>query len=240
MRANGLRSSALPSCPMSHSKSCQSRKARASSRARGASSPKSRRGRRRVSTPASTHSPPASSATGAPAPRSPWPSPLHVLGQLEVGGADQARVRHVDEPVTQHVGPQQYLAVPALEVPQVQAGARQPHRIAVKAAHLVDGHEDLPPADRGHQAGDERVVGAAEPDDDIGQASDRFAAAVRHRPFEQPGQTQRDLGVGRGLGPGGGRRCGHGWPLPVRTVMSSPARLVSISMPCASAPAEAG
>ena len=220
MRANGLRSSALPSCPMSHSKSCQSRKAPASSGVRRAAQPEQ----------------PPRAAPGI----HPGQHPLvAVLGQLEVGGADQARVRHVDEPVTEHVGPEQHLAVPALEVPQVKPRARQPHRIAVDSAHLVEGHEDLAPAHGGHQAGDERVVSPAEPHDDVVQPPDRLAAAVRNRPLEQLGQAQRDLVVRRGAGPGGCRGwwCRHGKPLLVRTVTSSPASLVIISMPSgASAP----
>jgi hypothetical protein len=49
---------------------------------------------------------------------------IAILGQLQVCGAEKARVLHVDEPVTEHVGPEQHLAVPALEVPQVKPRAR--------------------------------------------------------------------------------------------------------------------
>ena len=225
MRANGP-SSALPACPMSHSKSCQSRKAWTSSSTPGAEPPEQ----------------PARAAPGVHAGQDPL---LAVLGQLQVGGADQACVLHVDEPVTQHVGPQQHLAVPALEVPQVEPRARQPQRIAVERAHLVDGHEDLAPADGGHQAGDERVVGPAEPDDDIRHLPDHLAAAVRYRPLEQPGQAQGDLVVGRGPGPGrGGRSWGRcvvmGRPLLARTVNVFLSEPVIITVPSASTLEQAG
>ena len=127
-------------------------------------------------------------------------------GQHQVGRADQAGVRHVDEPVAEDVGAEQHLAVPAPEVAQGQARAGQPQRVAVEAAHLVDRHEDLAPAHRGHQAGDERVVRAAEPDDDIGQPAEGSAAAIGDRPLEQPRQAQRGLDVPRGIRPGGRRR----------------------------------
>jgi hypothetical protein len=137
------------------------------------------------------------------------PRSLPVQGQLQVGGANEARVRHVDEPVTQHVGPEQHLTLAPVEVAQVEPRARQPQRIAVEAGHLVDWHEDLAPAHGGHQPGDERVVGTAEPDDDVGEPPDRFAGAVRHRPVEQPRQPQRGLVARRAAEPGGG--CGrHG------------------------------
>ena len=100
----------------------------------------------------------------------------------------------------------QHLAVPAPEVAQREARAGQPQRVAVEAAHLVDRHEDLAPAHRGHQAGDERVVRAAKPDDDIGQPAEGSAAAIGDRPLEQPRQAQRGLAVPRGIRPGGRRR----------------------------------
>ena len=95
------------------------------------------------------------------------PSPLHVPGQLEVGGPDQAGVLHVDEAVSQHVGAQQHLPFPALEMPQVELGAGQLQRVTVEAAHLFDGHEHLAPADRPDHPGDQRVIGPAEPDDHV-------------------------------------------------------------------------
>jgi hypothetical protein len=44
-------------------------------------------------------------------------------GELQVGGPDQAGILHVDEPVPEHVGAQQHLSFPTLEVPQVQPRA---------------------------------------------------------------------------------------------------------------------
>jgi hypothetical protein len=140
----------------------------------------------------------------------PGDDPLGVVShQFQVGGADQAGVRHVDEPVAQYGGAQQHLAVPALEVAQREPRAGQPQRVAVEAAHLVDRHEDLAPADRGHQAGDQRVVRAAEPDDDVGQPTEGPRRRGRCRPFDQARQAQRSLAARRGTRPGG-RWRGHG------------------------------
>ena len=99
MRANGPRSSALPSCPMSHSKSCQSRKTPALVSVFWAEQPEQ-------------------TARAAPGVHPGQHPLLAVPGQLEVGRADQAGVLHVDEPVAEHVGAEQDLPFPALEMPQ--------------------------------------------------------------------------------------------------------------------------
>jgi len=107
--------------------------------------------------------------------------------------------------VAEHIGAEQHLPVASHEVAQREPGAGQPERVAVEAADLVDRHEDLAAADGGDQAGDERVVRAAEPDDDIGQPAEGPAAAIGDRPLEQPRQAQRGRLARRDTRPGG--RC---------------------------------
>ena len=68
---------------------------------------------------------------------------------------------------------------------------------------------ELGAADGGDQPGYERVIGAAEPDDDVGQAAEGFAAAVGDGPFEQRGQARLRLAAGRGTR-SGGRGGRHG------------------------------
>ena len=111
--------------------------------------------------------------------------------QLEVGRLDQVRPLHVDQPVPEHVGPEQHLPVAPVEPAQVELGACQLQHLAVERTDLLDRHVDLPAADRGDQPGHHRVLLAAEPDDDIGKPPERLAPAVRERAPQQLRQVQR-------------------------------------------------
>ena len=79
-------------------------------------------------------------------------SPVRVLAQLQVGRPDQVRALHVDEPVAEHVGAQQHLAVPPLEAAQVQLGAGQlqfaavEHARSARPARTPRGRPPWPPA----------------------------------------------------------------------------------------------
>ena len=97
--------------------------------------------------------------------------PARVPGQSQIRGPHEAGIAHVDQPVSLHVGMQQHLPFPALEVPQVKQGAGQPQRVSVKAAYLVDGHEHVAPAEGRDEAADRRVIGPVEPDDHVSHAA---------------------------------------------------------------------
>ena len=152
------------------------------------------------------------------------PAAVHA-GQLEIARTDQARTADVDEPVPEHVGAQQHLAVAPFEPAQVDFGAGQLQHLAVEGADLFDRHEDVAAADGGDQAGDQRIVGTPQPHDDVRQPAERLAAAVRERAAQQPGQVKAARGCGsrntRSIWCRRGRRCrGHalrlhlGWANP--------------------------
>jgi hypothetical protein len=129
---------------------------------------------------------------------------LSGIDQFQVGGTDQPDVLHVDEPVPEHVGAEQHLALAPLEMPQVKPRAGQLQRIRLEIRHLLGGDEDLPAAaDRHHDRGYQRVVGSAQPDDDVGYLAERLTAAIRYRALQQPRQPQRSPPVRQRAGPGG-------------------------------------
>jgi hypothetical protein len=115
---------------------------------------------------------------------------IALAAQLEIDGLDQARGRHVDQPVPEHVGAQQHLAVPPLEPAQVEPGAAQLEHFSVESAGLLERYEDVPAADRRDQPADHRLISTTEPDDDVGESSDRLAPAVRDRAANQIRQVQ--------------------------------------------------
>src|SRR3984885_3427560 len=191
IRANGPRSSALPVWPISGSNAAH---------ARNACWPRFATG------PPSVHAPPAAGGARGPrrrAGRAGGPPPGHepvpaVLLEFEVAGLDQVNALHVDQPVAEHVGPQQDLAVAPLERAQVQPGAGELDRVTVERDHLLDGHVELAAADRRHQAGHQGTFRAAQPHDHVGEPADRLAAPVQ-RAAQELRQVQRSR-----------RRGGHG------------------------------
>ena len=149
IRANGPRSSALPVWPISGSNAAH---------ARNACWPR----------PPGPQQP-AGLAAGVHPGHEPVPA---VLLEFEVAGLDQVNALHVDQPVAEHVGPQQDLAVAPLERAQVQPGAGELDRVAVERDHLLDGHVELATADRRHQAGHQGIFRAAQPHDHVGEPAD--------------------------------------------------------------------
>src|ERR1019366_4923619 len=99
--------------------------------------------------------------------------------KLEVGCLDQLCGLDVDQPVAEHVGPQQHFSLAALELPQVELGAGELQHIPGEGTDLLDRHVDLAAAaDRYDQAGDHGKVGTAQPNDHVGQPPDGLAALV--------------------------------------------------------------
>ena len=82
---------------------------------------------------------------------------LTGIFKFDVVGAHQLARRHIDQPVPEHIGPQQHLAVAAFKGPQVDLVLRQ-HNPAWRV--LVNGSapdEHPPPADPGHDPGHQGV-----------------------------------------------------------------------------------
>jgi hypothetical protein len=119
----------------------------------------------------------------------PGKHPLRAIPvQLQVRGPYQPGVLHVDQPMAEHVRAEQNLALAPFELAQVQLGGRELEDIAVKGRDLLERDVDLAaPADAHHNAGDQRVVRAAEPDDHVGQPPERLPAVVHHGTLEQLG-----------------------------------------------------
>ena len=115
---------------------------------------------------------------------------LRLLPQFEIDGLDQVRAGHVDQAVPKHVGAEQHLAVPALELAQVKPCAGQLQHLAVERADLLERNEHLAAADSRDHADDQRVIGATQPHDDVGELADRLSLLVRDRPADQVGQVQ--------------------------------------------------
>src|SRR6201996_4361199 len=69
---------------------------------------------------------------------------------------------------------------------QVKLGRGELEHLAVEPVDLVDRDEDLSfPRDGNDDSDDERIVGAAQPDDDVGKAPERLTTAVGDRSSQQ-------------------------------------------------------
>jgi len=157
--------------------------------------------------------------------------PLPVTGlQLKVGRAHQVRGLHVDQPVPEHVGPEQHLALAPLESPQVDPGTGEPEHLTVQRDHLPGRNEHLPAADRRNQADDRRAFRAAKPHDDIGKPPHRLTARISERAPQQLRQVQRARAA-RLRGVAGRRSRHHGAFLqPARRSGSRPDHSVTVGI----------
>ena len=100
------------------------------------------------------------------------------LGEHQVMRPHEPAARDLDQMPAQHVGRQQHLSAPALEVGHVERVGIQPYRLGLELVDELEGDEDLL-AGHGHlQPGDRRVAGVAEPRDEVGHLADLLGRGV--------------------------------------------------------------
>jgi len=106
--------------------------------------------------------------------------------QLDVVGAHQLYGCDIDQPMAQHIGPQQHLTFAALETAKINLVLGQHNSIRRELVNGLAADEHIPPSDSGHDPGHQRIlVGATQPHDHVLDPADVLAGAGHHRCAQQ-------------------------------------------------------
>ena len=109
------------------------------------------------------------------------PGPV-LVHQLDVAGGHQPRGVDVDQAAIEHVGAEQHLSGPALELGQVELRRCGPRRGALQLLDAVHRHEQPAPTDVRYESDDRRQrVGAVEPHDHVLDLAQPLAVRVEQR-----------------------------------------------------------
>jgi len=117
------------------------------------------------------------------------PAPFDA-GQLDLVGPDEACPVEVDDVAGEEVAGQEQLAGPALEALEAHLVAGQLHPAGSQGDHPADGDEEVPAADADDDAGQRRMGGVAEADEEVADAPQAVPAPVDDGALHHGGEVQ--------------------------------------------------
>ncbi len=123
------------------------------------------------------------------------PPPALDAGELDLVRGDETRRigLDVDQLAPEHVLAEQHLARAALEAPEAQLLARQPHRAGLERGDPVGRHEQLTAPDPRLQAGHRRVAAVGKPHDQILDAAQPLSRSIEQRTAQDRREVHRRL-----------------------------------------------